>query len=265
MRQISSMARPMIPRGVSNWPLERVSTDAGDLWFPLADRVMREHARSSGCWDPDVGRVLMECCAAHKDGIFVDVGANIGYFSCLISKHFGEMRTLAFEPHPLIHDVLALNTWSYGERVQLHACALGGHRGTVALETSDNNLGDTRGVGGSTADTVAPIISLDELYPELRAGVVKIDVQGAELEVVRGMVGLIRRSPHIRIVVEFSPELATADHLDPEMVLEAYRSLGLRVLLIRNEQLNEASNTEILRHCASAGPRAQADLLLVRK
>ncbi|OBU66951.1 methyltransferase [Stenotrophomonas maltophilia] len=258
------MARPLVPRGISNWPLERVSTDAGDLWFPLADRVMREYARSSGCWDPDVGKVLIESCAAHADGIFVDVGANVGYFSCLISRHFPEMRTLAFEPHPLIHDVLALNAWAHGERIQVHSCALGGHRGTVALETSDNNLGDTRGVEESAADTVAPIISLDELYPELKAGVVKIDVQGAELEVIRGMVGLIHRSPDIRIVVEFSPELAAADHLDPEAVLDAYRSLGMRVLLIRNRQLNEASNTEILRHCASAGPRAQADLLLVR-
>lgn len=253
----------LIPRGTYGWPLERVATDAGELWFPLADQVMRNYARSSGCWDADVGQVLLGGCAKHDGGVFIDVGANIGYFSCLLSKRFPQLQTLAFEPHPLIHDVLALNAWKYGSRIQLHSCALGASRGTVALETADNNLGDTRGVEENLASIVAPLISLDELYPELIANVVKIDVQGSELEVVRGMVGIIRRSPGIQIVVEFSPDLSVAEHIDPEVVLDAYRSLGLRVLLIRNGQLNEAKNTEVLRYCSSAGPMAQVDLLLV--
>ena len=264
MRQNFLFAQPLIPQGLSGWPLERVATDAGQLWFPLADQVMREYARRSGRWDPDVGKVLLECCVKHESGVFIDIGANVGYFSCLLSDRFPLLQTLAFEPHPHIHQVLALNAWKHGERIRLHPCALGSSRGTIALETADNNLGDTRGVEANSANTVVPVVSLDELYPELVAGVVKIDVQGGELEVVRGMIGVIKRSPNIRIVVEFSPELAVAEHFDPEMILDAYRSLGLRVLLIRSGQLNEASNTEILRYCSSAGPAAQADLLLVR-
>ncbi|MCW0394155.1 hypothetical protein NB696_002689 [Xanthomonas sacchari] len=254
----------MVPRGVNGWPLERVATDAGELWFPLADKVMREYARNSGRWDIDVAKVLFDCCASQEQGVFVDIGANVGYFSCLLSERFHDLRTFAFEPHPLIYDVLALNTWKYGSRIQLHSCALGSKRGTVALETATNNLGDTRGVEEDVANTVAPLVSLDELYPDLVASVVKIDVQGAELDVIRGMVGVIRRSPSIRIVVEFSPDLAIADHFDPEVVLDVYRSLGMRVLLIRDGQLSEESNTEILRYCSSAGPMAQANLLLVR-
>ncbi|ACD61060.1 FkbM family methyltransferase [Xanthomonas oryzae pv. oryzae] len=264
LKNFSNTRPTTIPRGTSNWPLERVATDAGELWFPVADQVMREYARNSGRWDPHVGQVLLECCGSHKDGLFIDIGANVGYFSCLLSKHFPSLKTYAFEPQPLIHDVLALNAWTYGARIQLHSCALGSSRGTVALETAVNNLGDTRGVEGNFASTVAPLISLDELYPDLNASIVKIDVQGAELDVIRGMVGVIRRSPSIRIVVEFGPDLAVAEHFAPDMVLDVYRSLGFRILLIRNGQLNEASNAEILRYCSSAGPMAQADLLLLR-
>ena len=50
---------PGLPAGIQDWRVQRISTDAGDLWFPMEDQVMREHARNSGHWDAEVGKVLL--------------------------------------------------------------------------------------------------------------------------------------------------------------------------------------------------------------
>ncbi|WP_127563922.1 FkbM family methyltransferase [Stenotrophomonas indicatrix] len=253
-----------VPEGIQDWPVERVATDAGDLWFPLDDLVMREHARNSGQWDPAVGQVLLDAAKNRSDGLFIDVGANVGYFSCLLSKRYPALRTLAFEPQPKMSALLQLNVWPHGDRVRVHSCALGEKRGVIGLRSSRNNLGDTRGVDEQEVDMLAPCISLDALYPELQADLVKIDVQGYELQVLRGMAGVIARSPEIRIVVEFSPELLRAEHIDPLQALDAYRAFGLRVLMVGNGTLQELNNNEIMRYCSSAGPSGQVDLLLSR-
>lgn len=253
-----------VPKGIQNWPVERVATDAGDLWFPLDDLVIREYAHNSGHWDPAVGQVLLDAAKNHSDGLFIDVGANVGYFSCLLSKHYPALRTLAFEPQPNISALLQLNVWPHGDRVRVHSCALGEERSVIGLRSSPNNLGDTCCVNEHEVDMLAPCISLDALYPHLQADLVKIDVQGYELQVLRGMAGVIARSPDIRIVVEFSPELLRAEHIDPLQALDAYRAFGLRVLLIGNGTLQELNNSEIMRYCSSAGPSGQVDLLLSR-
>ncbi|WP_312738967.1 FkbM family methyltransferase [Stenotrophomonas sp.] len=255
---------PGLPAGIQDWRVQRISTDAGDLWFPMEDQVMREHARNSGHWDAEVGKVLLDAAKNRADGVFVDVGANAGYFSCLLSQRYPALRTLAFEPQPRMSDLLRLNVWPHGDRVRVHACALGEARGVIGLRSSPNNLGDTRGVDDDAVDMLAPCISLDALYPELQADVVKIDVQGYELQVLRGMAGVIARSPGIRIVVEFSPALLRAEHIDPLQALDAYRAFGLRLLVIGDGSLQELNNGEILRHCATAGPSGQVDLLLSR-
>lgn len=254
----------MPPRGIQGWPVERVSTNAGDIWFPIEDKVMREHARHSGHWDVDVGNVLLRAVGSRENLTFLDIGANVGYFSCLLAQHSTSLRTLAFEPQPLVSDLLRLNTWVYADRIKVYGCALGESRGVLGLRSSVNNLGDTRGVGDSIAEMLAPLVSLDELCPQLHADVVKIDVQGAELNVLRGMAGVIKRSPGIQIVVEYSPHLAREEYLDPAVVLDAYRAFGLKLLVIKGDVLEEMTNSGIMRYCSSAGPEGQVNLLLVR-
>lgn len=253
-----------IPPGIHGIDLELIAADAGDIWFPLLDHVMRDHIRSAGTWEADIGRVLCETFP-ENGGVFLDIGANVGYFSMLIAKTFPTATIHAFEPHPLTYQVLQLNTWKFGDRIRTWPCALGDHRGTVALNTAVNNLGDTKGVvatDGLMASTVAPIISLDELLGDICADVVKIDVQGAELAVLAGMREFIRRSSGIRIVMEFSPGLLRTNHVDPASVLASLRGMGFTLNLIRPDAFIETSDREILDFCHSAGPMGQANLLL---
>lgn len=252
-----------IPSGLSGVDLELVSTDVGDMWFPMLDLVMRDHIRNAGTWEPDIGRVLSQ--SLPPNGVFLDVGANVGYFSMLIASRFAHATVHAFEPHPLTSQVLRLNTWPYADRVKVWPCALGDCRGTVALSTAENNLGDTKGVVATdrqVANVIAPVISLDELLGDLRADVVKIDVQGAELAVLAGMSQLIQRSRGICIVMEFSPGMLRAGYIDPQAVLVKLRNQGFELTLIRPDALYAANDREILDFCYSAGPFGQANLML---
>jgi len=255
-----------IPAGLLGIDAELVATDVGEMWFPALDHVMRDHIRSAGTWEPDIGRVLRDAMPLRAGAVFLDIGANVGYFSRLIAQSFPDATIHAFEPHPLTYKVLRMNTWQYGERIFTWPVALSDERGTVVLSTSSNNLGDTRGVRARdhvVASVVAPSISFDELLSGIVVDVVKIDVQGAEFAVLRGMNGLIERSPAIRIVMEFAPALLEADGVESSHALDGLRELGFELNLVRSDALFAATNAEIIDFCLSAGPHGQANLLLI--
>lgn len=253
-----------IPEGIAGRQLQLLNTDAGELWFPVEDHVMRDYIRNAGTWEPQIGN-LMRAIFPRRNGVFLDIGANVGYFSALIAKHFPSAAIYAFEPHPVTYKVLRLNIWKYNGRIRLFPCALGDCHGTVALTTSESNIGDTRGAvaeNESFASVVAPVAPLDELITEERVDVVKIDVQGAEFSVLAGMRQLIRRSSGVRIIMEFCPGLLAIAHLDARSALTALRSEGFGIGLIRPDGLVDADDREILDFCYSAGTMGQANLLL---
>lgn len=255
-----------VPHAIDGIPVELVTTDAGELWFLADDEVMRLHAFKTGSWDTEVGNLIKRICPP-SGAVFLDVGANVGYFSRFVARFFPDSEIHAFEPHPKIFGVLELNAWP-APQIVTHAVALGDERSNVVLSSTPKNLGDTRASRPTVAQQatiVAPVISLDELLPTLRADVVKIDVQGYELAVIKGMAALIRRSPNIRIILEFSPSILTEMHINPEAVLDAYRSMGFSVTLISGMNLAPATNQDVLAFCYCAGPEGQANLLLSRR
>jgi len=256
-----------IPVGFNCIDVELIESDAGGMWFPMVDFVMRDHIRSARTWESEVGCVLRELLSSDPS-VFLDVGANVGYFSRLVARSFPKTVVHAFEPHPLTYQVLRMNTWEFGDQIQTWPLALSNHRGTVALSTSPNNLGDTKGVRSRDAlraSVVAPSISFDELLADICPDVVKIDVQGAEMAVLQGMKSAIRRSPQIRIVMEFSPGLLQAEGVDPRAALGSLREFGFDLNLIRPNALYSAGDSEIIEFCRSAGPMGQANLLLAAK
>lgn len=252
------------PLGMIGEELQLLDSEAGPLWFPMLDQVMREHVRHSGAWEPDIAKAIVQFMPREK-GVFLDVGANVGYFSCLVARRFPSCVVHAFEPHPLTYQILRLNAWRYRRQIKPWPCALGDELTTLSLEVAENNLGDTRANAAEqaqSANMVAPAISLDELVPGLKADVVKIDVQGAELSVLRGMMGVVRNSPAIKLITEFSPGMLGDSYVDPKAVLDALRDLGFKIHLLVSGDPVSAENAEIIGYCQSAGRHGQANLLL---
>jgi FkbM family methyltransferase len=174
----------------------------------------------------------------------VDVGANVGYNSVYAARRVGPRgRVVAIEPAADNLRVLQENISTNGlTNVAVHAVAAGRAnevrdlylRGEVSAVNSlfpDSMYAE---VTGTEQVRVAPLDDLVDFEPDL----VKIDVEGAELDVLAGMPRLLR-SPALLLVVEWHPRLQEAAGFPPDALPRALLSQGF--------ELQAASHTRVRR------------------
>ena len=119
-------------------------------------------------------------------GVFVDVGANIGYYA-LNAAYLGAEKVIAIEPNPEIvarlNDNIALNNLS--SNIAVHDVAVGDKKGVVKLTIGDNDFGSSSIVDHSvgTHHVSVPSVPLLEILKKETVGtacVIKIDIEGME-------------------------------------------------------------------------------------
>jgi FkbM family methyltransferase len=178
--------------------------------------------------------------ALEPEDVFYDVGANIGMYSCLAADRL-DTTVVAFEPHPTNADRLAENVDLNDADVELYRCALGESDETASLTITLDKVGSA----GHTlfADDVE---REREGYPSVdvsvRRGdsfveseglpaptVLKIDVEGAELDVLRGLSDHLSR-PSCRLVYcEVHPDRLAARGAAVSDVADCLESYGFSV------------------------------------
>lgn len=246
-------------------PFEQVGTDVGALWIQTSDEVMRPYLIRRKSWEESTGALLRRLL--RPGARFLDVGANVGYFSLFAHRLALGIEIDAVEPHPVLHSLLQANLWANGARARIHNTALGDRRLLLPMSTPPMNPGDSR-VGARTPndryDLVVPVIPADELFARRTFDVVKIDVQGFEPEVILGMQRIIRDSPAIVLVAEFWPTSLEDRGLDPGEVLDRYRQMGLHIAVNDDGGTGTCTAEDVLEHCRSAGPNGQVNLILRR-
>lgn len=235
----------------------------GELWLPADDKVILPYMQNAGVWERDEGRLLRKLL--RPGAAFLDVGANVGYFSALAAQAAPNGSIDSVEPEPRSLALLRFNLWVLAPHARIWPVALGQHRQVVGLDVEASNPGNTRvDVLSNRTPRLAALIRGDELFEGRRFDVVKIDVQGYERDVVVGLSETIRRSPGISIVTEFFPESLAARGLDPIETLETYRSLGLERVVDVAGQLLRLADDELMSLCATSGRQGFVNLLLRR-
>lgn len=141
---------------------------------------------------------------------FLDIGANLGFFSLMIGERLRTNgKVLAFEPHPLLADLARRNSFinGLGSVITVHQFGLSDVDAESDFAYPKEHLGGGR--IGETAqldryDVVrSSVRRLDDvLDPGIRVDLMKIDVEGHEPQVVRGMQQVIARSPQLKILFE---------------------------------------------------------------
>src|SRR3972149_5157011 len=147
-----------------------------------------------------------------KGMVVVDVGANVGYYTLLAARLVGdEGKVFAFEPDPYNYNLLCRNIEVNGYRNVIPVQkAVFNKSGKMKLFLDKNNLGG-HSLSEANVDkgvsTTVETTSLDEYFENTnhKIDVVKMDVQGSEMEVLNGMTNTINQNEKLEIITEFWP------------------------------------------------------------
>lgn len=180
------------------------------------DKHVSRKIREQGIWEPFESSLLMSRLKA--GGVFVDVGANIGYFTIIAASLVGKQgHVYAFEPDPENYRLLQKNCAHNFLQSNVHAVQGGLSSRDCAgrLYLSEDNLGDHQ-IYASGAVREQLDITLYEGADYLRRrrehdqfetiDLIKVDTQGSEFEVMLGLMPLLHELPVVpAILIELTP------------------------------------------------------------
>ena len=194
-------------------------------------------------WEPDLTRFIAG--RLREGDVFVDVGANIGYYSLLAAQCVGPAgRVVAVEASPPVFADLQrhVDHNGVGDRVRAEHKAAAAETGTLSIFSGPvHNVGASTTLGKHCAESVESIVEAQPLWNLLGEDevgsirLIKIDVEGAEPDVVTGMIGLIPRLPaDAEVILELSPKWWSDSGLRPMDVLRPFTDAGFCIYEMRN-------------------------------
>jgi FkbM family methyltransferase len=144
------------------------------------------------CWDEGWGKELLK--ATHP--LILDVGANAGLFSHWVWLQQPGARFVVFEPLPKMASKIRAWIGRTGADAQLQEKAVSNQPGTATFYSSsdDDTTASLRPEGAKTREAQVPVVSLDSALLDQEVFLVKIDVEGAECEVLAGAVKTLGRT-----------------------------------------------------------------------
>jgi FkbM family methyltransferase len=180
---------------------------------------------------------------------FVDVGANVGYFTLLAASLVGDTgRVAAVEAHPELFGLLRRNLVMNGHQhsVRLWQRAAWSEQTSLLFHRRVNYSANSS-VGSLPAAALAELgdeedavevqaARLDDLLGDLgRVDVMKIDVEGAEVHALRGMDGILSANPGLTLMLEWSPGQLIQVGDSPEALVEILREHGFGLRLMERD------------------------------
>lgn len=185
------------------------------------------------CYEPGLTAWLLAGFEQGTPGIFVDVGANIGWYALQAARSPGVRRVVAFEPDVGNHQLLQANIERNGmaSRIDAVACAAGSEPGLARLHRyKASNLGrhsllEDSGHGGGwialqTVDGVLEHLGLGDAS----IAAMKMDVEGYEPLVLAGACNALHRTD--ALLVELSPALSEVGGIDLGAMLDTIAAAG---------------------------------------
>lgn len=203
-----------------------------EMVFPSGDRSI--------AWDLRRGRPyewrLLRLAAELRPTQFMDIGAHIGNHTVYMAMH--GVHVTAVEPNPEARKYLARNIHANGldGLVDVIPRAVGAEAGHARLVGDGGDLGK---VSATFGDGDVEVVTVDSL--NVAADLLKVDVEGAELEVLSGASALLASAKPAVVVESHSHRRAVARLLAPFGYRQVARSLAYSptwLFLARQEHLS---------------------------
>jgi FkbM family methyltransferase len=200
----------------SMYPVQQIITDPPFTFSIIdwqIDKIVSDLIKDHHVWERDVGmifrEVLQEACATPRGGLFVDVGANLGYFS-VYSAVMG-CKTISFEPQSRMmkHIIMSMGLNGVPENnYKLYNSAVSDETGgnLVLQDLKVGNLGGIKVSKTNSRDTgnTMTTVRLDDVVKE-DVLMLKIDVEGHEPNVIRSASKLFETYVVHNIIIEWDP------------------------------------------------------------
>ncbi len=228
------------------------------LYLDPRDRIIAKKLALYGEYEPHVQRLLLEL--AGQGTTVIDIGANVGLFTIPLGIHVGPKGTVyAFEPDPDNYALLLQNIAANSlKNVMAVNKALSDTVGYAKLYQNKRNRGMlslNQNNVQSRDDTLlaveVQVVTGDSELCKISGpvSVVKIDVEGAEPLVLKGMSQFLNGHPETHIVVEYSPKFIKNFGIDPLDFLEKLRQKGYILNIVEEKRVVEMEPISIFNCC----------------
>lgn len=144
--------------------------------------------------------------------IFIDVWANIGYYSLLIAKKKNWVKIVSIEPTKKIFDILVENiNINYFNNITSINIWVGAKKESVIISYNPTNPGWSSIVNMDLNENfdkeTIEIDSLDNILQDYKKiNFIKMDIEGYEYEAFKWMKNIIKNNENLKMIIEFSPD-----------------------------------------------------------
>lgn len=231
-----------------------VRTVVGYLLCSDSDHALVATLVETGDLEPGTRQLIQRLLG--PGDTFVDVGANVGMHTLAAARAMnGQGMVVALEPHPQTSKLLAQSIWMNGfsHVVQIHAVAAAGSSGErnlyMGMTSGHHSLFPLETVDAVDLPAVkVRAVTVDQIFPKNGvATLIKIDAEGAELEVLKGALSVLKRSPDIGIIAEFGGSHLQRTGTGAQAWLNEFTQLGFEYRAVQGDtgSLREISVEEL--------------------
>lgn len=219
------------------------------MFVDTRDISLAPHLLFDGYWEMWITKVFRQ--SVRPGMTVVDVGANFGYYTLIAADLVGSTgKVHAVEADPQNFELLrkTIDVNGFSSRVAAHCFAAVECARVVELVKHDNYLGShsifSAGESQEACKKV-PVqgLALDDVIAA-PVDFMKIDAEGAEPLIVRGMNRLIENSPALSMIMEFSPAYYRHQGIEPRSFLNTLRGHGFDIRVISTASTLDVLNED---------------------
>jgi len=249
-------------RKVKHYSLSNLQTDYAEVFgnkLFLSKKGLALSISHYGTYEELESKIMEE--KIEMGNIVVDVGANIGLHTLNMARIVGNTgQVFAFEPDPSNFEILKKNVKINNyKNIILEQKAVGDKHGRTTLYQSDHP-GKHRifpQTEQAKSQVQVELTNLDNYFDSDmtdKINFIKIDVEGLEFSVLKGMKNILKNSKKIKILFEFMPENAMEVGFTPIELLNYLTSNDFKLYCMDNKTkklLHVSNNEEIVKLCST--------------
>lgn len=206
-----------------------------------------ELARLKGGGERDIIRDILNNTT--KNDIFYDIGAHIGKYTCLMADYLPPDHVVSFEPNPYNLEKLEENILINDCQVIIQNVALANYEGNVDISVQHKEPGANAGLywNEPELETISVDVRIGEQIvqqPDIpKPTIIKIDVEGAELEVIEGLQNTLSNHQDMRLLYcELHPKILEERGESSKQICSKLRETNFHVELWRDKFIKATKN-----------------------